>query len=82
MTDFTIHILDDGRVQACFEITRANDNTEIAPWKFNDALVMSQAAWDTLSDADRDARAQERFDNWYAVVTAPPVESPPPVDGG
>jgi hypothetical protein len=30
-----------------------------------------------LSDDDIQARKQQRFDNWIALVTAPPVETPP-----
>jgi hypothetical protein len=82
MITFDVHILDDGRVQARFEVTKANDNPEVSPWKYNDALVMSQDAWDAVSDADRQVAAQERFDNWYAVVTAPPADNPLPADGG
>jgi len=82
MTDFTIITLNDGRSQARFEINYTDpDGRE---WKYNDALVMQPAQWDALDATVRDAMAQQRFDNWYAVVTAPPPpeEPAPPSDGG
>ena len=30
-----------------------------------------------LSDAEIDAMKQQRFDNWLAIVNAPPAEEPP-----
>jgi hypothetical protein len=30
-----------------------------------------------MTEAEIQAMKQQRFDNWIAIVTAPPVESPP-----
>jgi hypothetical protein len=42
---------------------------------FRDALHLPEDHG--LSDAEIQALKQQRFDNWIAIVTAPPVESPP-----
>lgn len=41
---------------------------------FRDALHLSDDHG--LSEAEIDAMKQQRFNNWIAIVTAPPVESP------
>ena len=43
--------------------------------KFADALHLPDDQ--TFSDADIEAMKQQRLDNWIAIVTAPPAESPP-----
>jgi hypothetical protein len=42
---------------------------------FRDALHLPEDHG--LSDAEIQALKQQRFDNWIAIVNAPPVESPP-----
>jgi hypothetical protein len=42
---------------------------------FRDALHLPEDHG--LSDAEIQALKQQRFDNWLAIVNAPPVESPP-----
>lgn len=46
---------------------------------FRDALHLPDDH--TFSEADIQAMKQQRFDNWIAIVTAPPVESPPVQEG-
>ena len=41
---------------------------------FRDALVLPDDHG--LSDAELDAMKQQRLDNWIAVITAPPVDTP------
>ena len=42
------------------------------PFIYNDALVMTQEAYDALTPEQITAIQQERYDRWYAIVTAPP----------
>ena len=44
--------------------------------KFRDALNLPDNHG--FSDAELEAMKQQRFDNWVAVVEAPPVEEPEP----
>ena len=44
--------------------------------KFRDALNLSDNHG--FTDAEIEAMKQQRFDNWVAVVEAPPVEEPEP----
>jgi hypothetical protein len=41
-------------------------------YTLNDALYLVDDH--TLSDCEIEAMKQERFDNWVAIITAPPVE--------
>jgi hypothetical protein len=43
-----------------------------APYLYSDALVMTQAAYDVLTPEQITTLQQERYDRWYAIVTAPP----------
>jgi len=45
---------------------------------FSDALNFEDDA--IPSDADIEAMKQQRLANWIAVVTAPPVDTAPPVE--
>lgn len=47
-----------------------------APFLYNDALVMTQEAYDTLTSEQITTIQQERYDRWYAIVTAPPESQP------
>lgn len=42
---------------------------------FRDAIHLADDH--TLSDAEIEALKQQRFDNWIAIITAPPVELTP-----
>ena len=42
---------------------------------FSDALVLEDNH--AFTDAEIEAMKQQRFDNWIAVITAPPVEEAP-----
>ena len=42
---------------------------------FRDALHLPESHG--MSDVEIAAMKQQRFDNWIAIVTAPPVELPP-----
>jgi hypothetical protein len=43
--------------------------------KFSDALHLPDDH--AFTDAEIEAMKQQRFDNWIAVITAPPVEETP-----
>jgi hypothetical protein len=64
-----IKYLDDGRLADEFEI-----GTE--PYVLKDALVMMPDAYEALTPDEIAAMKQMRYDNWYALVTAPPVDAP------
>ena len=55
--------LDNGMVSDAFEITKDG-------LTFKDALVMPQDQYDALTAEEIEALKQQRFDNWYALVTA------------
>jgi hypothetical protein len=61
--------LEDGRLADEFEI-----GTE--PYVLKDALVMAPADYEALTLDEIAAMKQSRYDNWYAVVTAPPIDAP------
>lgn len=61
--------LDDGRIADEFEI-----GTE--PYLLKDALVMQPADYEALTPDEIAAMKQARYDNWYALVTAPPIDEP------
>ena len=42
---------------------------------FSDALVLEDDH--AFTDAEIEAMKQQRFDNWIAVITAPPIEETP-----
>jgi hypothetical protein len=65
-----IKILENGLVSDEFEI-----GTE--PYVLRDALVMRLSDYDALATDEIVAMKQARYDNWYAIVTAPPVEETP-----
>jgi hypothetical protein len=64
-----IKVLESGLVADEFEI-----GTE--PYVLKDALVMRVSDYDALTPDEIAAMKQARYDNWYAIVTAPPVEMP------
>jgi hypothetical protein len=59
--------LDNGFISDSFEIEQNG-------YTFSDALVMLQEEYDTLSNAEISELKQQRFDNWYAIITAIPDE--------
>ena len=61
--------LEDGRLADQFQI-----GTE--PYVLSDALVMRPEEYEKLTPDEIAAMKQARYDNWYAIVTAPPVEMP------
>ena len=61
--------LEDGRMADEFEI-----GTE--PYVLKDALVMTPDAYALLTPDEIAAMKQSRYDNWIAIVTAPPVDAP------
>ena len=56
----------DGKVQIIFEKTQDNQT-------YRDAIWMTQEEYDATSSTDIDAIKQQRFDNWLAIVNAPPT---------
>ena len=61
--------LEDGRISDQFQI-----GTD--PYIFNDALVMMPEEYEKLTPDEIAAMKQARYDNWIAIVTAPPVKAP------
>ena len=65
-----IKMLEDGRIADEFEIGEE-------PHVLKDALVMRVSDYDALTPEEIVAMKQARYDNWIAIITAPPVEMPP-----
>ena len=64
-----IKILEDGRIADEFEIGEE-------PHVLKDALVMRVSDYDSFTPEQIIAMKQARYDNWIAIVTAPPAEDP------
>jgi len=64
-----IKVLEDGRIADEFEIGEE-------PHVLKDALVMRPADYEKLTADEIVAMKQARYDNWIAIVLAPPVEMP------
>jgi hypothetical protein len=45
-----------------------------APLLYSDALVMTQEAYDALTPEEITTMQQARYDNWLAIINAPPTE--------
>lgn len=61
--------LEDGRLADQFQIGAE-------PYVLSDALVMRPEEYEKLTPDEIAAMKQARYDNWIAIVTAPPVEMP------
>jgi hypothetical protein len=57
----------DGKVQIIFEKSQ-DDQT------YRDALWMTQEEYDATPNETIESMKQERFDNWLAIINAPPTE--------
>ena len=44
------------------------------PYVLTDAIVMTQEEYDSMTPEQITAMEQQRYDDWYAIVTAPPEE--------
>ena len=64
-----IKMLEDGRIADEFEIGEE-------PYVLKDALVMRVSDYDALMPEQIIAMKQARYDNWIAIVLAPPVDVP------
>ena len=64
-----IKMLEDGRIADEFEIGEE-------PHILKDALVMRVSDYDSFTPEQIIAMKQARYDNWIAIVTAPPVDVP------
>ena len=64
-----IKVLEDGRIADEFEIGEE-------PHVLKDALVMRVSDYDALTPDEIIAMKQARYDNWIAIILAPPVEMP------
>jgi hypothetical protein len=64
-----IKMLEDGRIADEFEIGEE-------PHVLKDALVMRVSEYDSFTPEQIIAMKQARYDNWIAIVTAPPVDVP------
>jgi hypothetical protein len=65
-----IKYLEDGRIADEFRIGEEQ-------YVLSDALVMTPAEYEALTADEIAAMKQARYDNWYAIVTAPPAEEVP-----
>lgn len=65
-----IKYLEDGRIADEFQIGEE-------PNILSDALVMDPADYEALTADEIAAMKQARYDNWIAIVTAPPAEEIP-----
>ena len=73
MSDFQEGLIDlgNGRVKVNFRKV-----SEDGKHKYQDALHFSQQEYEALTEAQIEAMKQERFDNWYAIITDPtPVDT-------
>jgi len=59
--------LEDNRVKINF--TKSNET-----YSFSDALHFTQEEYATLTEQDIENLKQQRFDNWYAIITYVPTE--------
>ena len=64
-----IKMLEDGRIADEFEIGEE-------PHVLKDALVMRVSDYDALTPEQIIAMKQARYDNWIAIILAPPVDVP------
>jgi hypothetical protein len=64
-----IKVLIDGRIADEFEMGEQ-------PHVLRDALVMRVSDYDSFTPEEIQAMKQARYDNWIAIVTAPPIEMP------
>lgn len=62
--------LEDGRIADEFEIGEE-------PHVLKDALVMRPSEYEKLTPDDIQAMKQRRYDNWIAIINAPPIEEVP-----
>ena len=65
-----IKVLEDGRIADEFEIGEQ-------PHILRDALVMRVSDYESFTPDEIAAMKQARYDNWIAIINAPPVEEPP-----
>jgi hypothetical protein len=59
-----IKVLEDGRIADEFEIGEE-------PHVLKDALIMTQADYDSMTPDEVQAVKQSRYDNWVAIIFAP-----------
>ena len=59
--------LEDNKVKINF--TKSNEQ-----YSFSDALHFTQEEYATLTEQDIENMKQQRFDNWYAIITYVPTE--------
>ena len=64
-----IKMLEDGRIADEFEIGEE-------PHVLKDALVMRVSDYDSFTPEEIVAMKQARYDNWIAIILAPPVDVP------
>jgi hypothetical protein len=64
-----IKFLEDGRIAEEFEIGEE-------PHILKDALVMRVSDYESFTPDEITAMKQTRYDNWIAIINAPPVEAP------
>lgn len=64
-----IKVLEDGRIADEFEIGEE-------PHVLKDALVMRVSDYESFTPDEIIAMKQARYDNWIAIILAPPVDVP------
>lgn len=63
-----IEVLDNGWISDSFQIGET-------PFVFNDAIVMPADEYNALTQDEINIMKQQRYDNWIAIVQAPPTET-------
>lgn len=43
---------------------------------YSDAITLPKADYEKLTPAEKETTKQQRFDNWIAILNAPPIEAP------
>ena len=71
-----IEILEDGRISDSFEMGEG-------ALLYKDAIVMLPKAYEALTAEEIAVMKQARYDNWLAIIQAPPIAAPEevPQDG-
>lgn len=67
MIDMAVVNLDNGYISDDFEIGEK-------PYILKDAIVMPEDQYNALSADEIAALKQQRYENWVAIVKAPPQE--------
>lgn len=71
MSEFVEQVIDLGNGQVKIDFKKT-DGT----YTLQDAIYFSKEQYDSMTETDIEAEKTRRFENWLAIITAPPVETP------